>query len=182
MSSVAFARSVFSEQGLRFPLSTLSEDDAFFCLVSAISDLGLVHKETVAVLARSQSVSGCVEVDPRSIDCMRVQELAHYRAAALVAVDPHVSPMRRREARLYRDDLVVRHWITVIANAHQDCAREMLPSLRTNWSIQASLFRAAALLPPKLARLAAPIAQMLLRAAGIPSWSPFSVRRINYPT
>jgi len=181
MSSVAFARSVFHSQGERFPATILAEDIAFFCRVSRFSDLAWVRIETIVIRNRSTSVTSSIVVEEDRQDCDAYANAAHYRAASSVASDPSVSRARQRSARLYRDDLLARHWITVIANRHQTCAIRALPSLETNWSIQAVMFRIAARLPQPVALVLAPIARSVLRWSALPTHSPFHARTVTYP-
>lgn len=180
MSSVAFSASVFRDLGLRFSPVVLSEDDAFFCEVAALSDLGLLLRSTVRVRHRADSITGSISVNQNEIDCSRLDALEHARVARRIAGDIAVAEWRRRSAALYRDDLLVRHWITVAANRHQSCARLLLSTIQHPWAPNSIAFRLVAHLPGPLAALVAPIARAVLRAAGIPSHSPFHRRDINY--
>lgn len=182
MSSVAFSATVFGRLGLRFQPATLSEDDAFFCEVGSISDLALVPYPTVRVRARPDSVTGSIRIDESRTDCSRLMRLEHAKAATRIADDPTVDAQRRTSAGKYRDDLLVRHWITVAANRHQHCAREALPTIRHAWTPNALAFRTVAVLPDPIAAVIAPIARAVLAAAGIPTHSPFHVREIGYRT
>lgn len=179
MSCVAFKRNVFYQYGFSFPLVNLSEDDALFCEVAALSNLALFPKPTTLTRRSSASVTASVRVDTTSVDCNRWLRAAHAQVATRVALDNSVAPARRTSAGRFRDDLLVRHWITVAANRHQRCARVSLAVISGNWSLNAIAFRAVAFLPRPLAAAVAPAARLTLRAAGLPLNSPFHRRRVK---
>lgn len=178
MSCVALAGEVFTHRGLRFPSAIFSEDYAFFCEVSAISDLALVSLSTARIRYRADSVTGSIKVDCDETDCDRIEKLEHAKALDRITRDRAVEPSRRKSAARYRDDLLVRHWITVAANRHQECARASLPRISYPRSPHALAFRLTAWLPQPLAALIAPLARSALRLAGLPTHSPFHVRKM----
>ncbi len=180
MSSVAFHRRVFFERGLSFVHEALFEDIALFCEVAASSDLGLVPSPTVRLRRRSGSITDSVVAHRSRFDCWDWFQAAHVRAASRIADDPSVEQSRRESALSYRNDLLARHWITVAANHHQHCAREVAPLLAGDWSVQAVLFRIVAHLPKGVGWLACIVATSVLRLAGLPTDSIFHPKTVTY--
>ncbi len=180
MSSVAFHRRVFFERKLSFVQEMLFEDIALFCEVAARSDLGLVPWPTVRRRRRSGSITDSVVAHRSQSDCWDWFQAPHVRAASRIAEDPSVEQSRRRSALAYRNDLLARHWITVAANRHQHCAREVAPLLAGDWSVHAVLFRIVARLPKGIRWLAAVVATSVLRLTGLATESIFHPKTVTY--
>jgi glycosyltransferase involved in cell wall biosynthesis len=181
VSSIAVRRAICVDSPIRFPTATLSEDMAFFCSVGAVSDIAWISRPTIVVTRTPGSITSRIEIQPLSTDCSRPVLTPHYVVATDLLLDASLDPRKRRAVRRYRDDLVARHWITVLAHKHQRCAREVLPSLAGNFSVQATLFRIAALVPPRLSRWAQRPVMLFLHKIGIEAASPFHARSIGEP-
>jgi glycosyltransferase involved in cell wall biosynthesis len=179
ISSVAIRRDIYTTGIGVFPAVRLSEDMAFFSSVGAVSDISWIRRPTVTITRSSGSVTSQIHLRDDAIDCERPFDLPHYRAINSMLNAESLVGRRKRSMRRYRDDLIARHWITVIANGHQRCARAALPSLASNWTLQANLFRLAAHVPDAAARILRAPASQLLRMFGIPMTSPFQVRELH---
>lgn len=174
MSSTAVRRRLLLDEDILFPIDRVGEDIAFFCTVSAYTDLGWVRRATTVKTSTPGSVMDSLFHDPQNPDCDRVFSLPHYVAAGTVAAKTSLPRVRRTEAARFRDNLVTRYWPTILVHSHQDCARMFVPSLQGNRTPSAVLFRLAAHAPSHLAAGLGKVLAFVMRQVGVSTDSPFS--------
>ncbi len=176
VSSIAVLRTVFTERGLRFPSEWRSEDMAFFCSVGALGFMGWVPEPTVIVSRTPGSLTSRVKIAAGEADCAHALRAPHYRVMTQLLEDASLGSARRSAIRRFRDDLIARHWLNIIAAGHQHCAREVLLTMRGTRTLQVLLLRVAARTPRWLSRSFGPTIQALMQLVGLPSTSPFVPR------
>lgn len=174
MSSVAVRRRLLLDASISFPMDRVGEDMAFFCAVSAHTELGWIRRETTVTTSTPGSVMDSLVHDPQNPDCGRVFSFPHYVAAGEVAADASIPRVRRSEAARFRDNLITRYWPTILVHNHQGCAEAFVPSLQGNWTPSAILFRLAASVPAHLGGVLGKALGVVMRRVGVSTDSPFS--------
>lgn len=179
-SSAIVARQIFYDHGLWFGDQRLHVDLLEWCKIGRKFPLVRSSTPTVALTRHNSSLSEenrRRRARPNFFDCEAYKGLPHFAFVEQVLESGDTGHTSVENLELYRDGVVTRHWPTVLLYGHQTCAQRAVRELRRPMHPKAVMFRLAASVPKRLARLISRILLVLAKTAGLVlPVSPFSAK------
>lgn len=149
-----------------FPAVIPNEDLAAWCALALRGDVAYSSARTVTIRKDGANLTLGLRTAAASVtqrDAMAIGTRPHYRVVEAALGGGKLPEHVVIDAERYLDSLLTRHWITVIVEQSQNCARKALPLLRRRTGLGFLAFTLAAYAPTWLARPLSGVSRIALR-------------------